>query len=302
MQARKIATILATFALIAGPAEAQRIGAPYPVPPANGPLAQAPLPALPAPSQALPAQPQALPAPPQAFPAQPRALPSAPVQGWQSAGGGWQQQRWQAGRWEAGTRAPGGWRGYRRMERGARLPGYWTAPDFVIVNWQGYGLPVPPRGYSWSRYYDDAVLIDASGQVYDSVSGLDWNAYGYSGDYSGSYANGARWQGTYQGQYIAPPAVSYQAPPPVIHQLPPQGYVQSYGAGAYASGVTVNGQFYPTAPGALTTITVTQAAPIVETRTVTEYVTEYRTVRAKRVVRRPVKRWHRPVCGCGCCR
>ena len=298
MQARKIATILATFALIAGPAEAQRIGAPYPVPPVNGPLPQAQ--ALP---RALP--PQAL--PPQTLAQGPapqlRTLPPAPqgqVQGWQSARGGWQQQRWEAGRWDAGARAPGGWRGYRRLERGARLPGYWTAPDFVIVNWQGYGLPVPPQGYSWSRYYDDAVLIDTRGQVYDSVSGLDWNSY--SGEYSGSYANGARWQGTYQGQYIAPPAVSYQTPPPVIQQLPPQGYVQSYGAGAYASGVTVNGQFYPTAPGALTTITVTQAAPIVETRTVTEYVTEYRHARAKRVVRRPVRHWKPRACGCGCCR
>lgn len=286
MQARKIATILATLGLIAGPAEAQRIGAPYPVPPANGPLPAAPLQTLPPPPRGLAPQPL----PPQNLPATDRIAP--PVQGWAPA----------RGRWEGGTRAPGGWRAYRRLERGARLPGYWTAPDFLILNWGAYGLPQPPAGYRWSRYYDDAVLIDTRGQVYDSVAGLDWESYGYAGEYSGSYADGGRWQGTYQGQYVPPPVVTYAPRPPLVQPVPQVGYHQSWGAGAYASGVTVNGQFYPTAPGALTTVTVTQAAPVVETQTVTEYVTEYRTIRVKRVARPAAKRWRRPVCGCGCCR
>src|SRR3546814_2580957 len=36
-------------------------------------------------------------------------------------------------------------------------------------------LSVPPAGYGWSRYYDDAVLTDRYGRVYAYRSGIDWN-------------------------------------------------------------------------------------------------------------------------------
>jgi Ni/Co efflux regulator RcnB len=103
--------------------------------------------------------------------------------------GGWQaprsgstihRGRWGGavnGRWYAGVYAPGGWASYRRPVRGWVLPTYWYSPSFFINDYAGYGLGAPPAGYTWSRYYDDAVLVDGRGRVYDSVSGLDWNRY-----------------------------------------------------------------------------------------------------------------------------
>lgn len=89
--------------------------------------------------------------------------------------------RWgprQNGRWIGGWRAPGGWAAYRRPMRGYYVPRYWVAPSFYIGNWGGYGLPQPAYGLGWSRYYDDAVLIDGRGYVYDSRSGVDWDRDG----------------------------------------------------------------------------------------------------------------------------
>ncbi|WP_332785551.1 RcnB family protein [Sphingomonas sp. PB1R3] len=78
------------------------------------------------------------------------------------------------GRWWGGANAPGGWRAYRRPVRGMVMPSYWNDPRFGVQDWAVYTLPQPPVGYRWSRYYDDAVLIDARGSVYDSVSGVNW--------------------------------------------------------------------------------------------------------------------------------
>ena len=96
--------------------------------------------------------------------------------------GGWNGQHWGGGRWGGqidgrwygGVRAPGGWNAYRRPARGWAMPGYWRSPAWAINDWRFYGLQAPPVGYSWSRYYDDAVLLDERGYVYDSVGGLDW--------------------------------------------------------------------------------------------------------------------------------
>ncbi|MEE2916988.1 MAG: RcnB family protein [Pseudomonadota bacterium] len=98
----------------------------------------------------------------------------------------WHGPRWGGqigGRWWGGMRAPGGWGAYRRPVRGWALPGYWIAPGWHINDWQAYGLRQPPYGYTWSRYYDDAVLIDPRGTVYDSVGGIDWSRgdAGYGG-------------------------------------------------------------------------------------------------------------------------
>jgi Ni/Co efflux regulator RcnB/uncharacterized protein YcfJ len=75
-----------------------------------------------------------------------------------------------------GVRFPAGAPAYVRPFRGFVLPRVWIAPSYYIPNWQGYGLPRPAQGYGWSRYYDDAVLTDRSGQVYDSVQGVNWQA------------------------------------------------------------------------------------------------------------------------------
>lgn len=81
------------------------------------------------------------------------------------------------GHWWGGNNAPGGWAAYRQPVRGERLTGYWVAPRFAVNDWNRYGFAAPARGDRWSRYYDDAVLIDARGQVLDSVGGVDWNGY-----------------------------------------------------------------------------------------------------------------------------
>lgn len=89
------------------------------------------------------------------------------------------------GRWHGGVQAPGGYGAYRRPVRGFVLPRYWIQPGFYIANYQAYRLPPPPQGYGWSRYYDDAVLTDAYGRVYDSRSDIGWDAY--EGGYADAY-------------------------------------------------------------------------------------------------------------------
>ncbi|MET4896397.1 RcnB family protein [Sphingomonadaceae bacterium jetA1] len=87
-------------------------------------------------------------------------------------------QRWGSrvdGRWWGGANAPGGWTAYRRPVRGTALPGYWSGSRFAVEDWAAYRLPQPPAGYRWSRYYDDAVLIDSRGTVYDSVYDVEWD-------------------------------------------------------------------------------------------------------------------------------
>lgn len=91
--------------------------------------------------------------------------------------------RWprdESGRWEAGARAPGGWAGYRPLRHGSYLPHFWNAGSFGIDDFLTFSLAAPPQGYRWVRYYDDAVLVDQHGLVWDSVphywGGADRNA------------------------------------------------------------------------------------------------------------------------------
>ena len=79
------------------------------------------------------------------------------------------------GRWWGGANAPGGWPAYRRPVRGMTVPSYWNDRRFGVDDWAVYTLPQPPVGYHWSRYYDDAVLLDERGSVYDSVYGVNWD-------------------------------------------------------------------------------------------------------------------------------
>ncbi|OYY71778.1 MAG: hypothetical protein B7Y47_06780 [Sphingomonas sp. 28-63-12] len=218
-----------------------------------------------------------------------------------------QGQRWGGqigGRWIGGVQAPGGWGGYRRPGRGFALPRYWIAPSFFIGNYASYGLAPPPSGYSWSRYYDDAVLIDGSGRVYDSVSGIGWEGQDRSDD--DRYDDGSRDHRRddrrdddrryrdppppYGAPYAAPYPPAYPSAAPVVQPLYPHGYTQSWSAGS--------SYYYP--GGVTTTITV-QQAPVVTT-TVTEYVEEtvYRPP-VRRAYRKPVRKWHaKPKCSCTC--
>ncbi|HUD93379.1 MAG TPA: RcnB family protein [Sphingobium sp.] len=111
-----------------------------------------------------------------------------PGTGWNGA------HRWgprHQGRWYAGWRAPGGWAAYRRPVYGYVLPRYWVSPSYYIANYGAYGLPAPAYGYGWSRYYDDAVMTDRYGRVYDHRSNVDWGryegGYGLDGDYDDRY-------------------------------------------------------------------------------------------------------------------
>lgn len=99
------------------------------------------------------------------------------------------------GRWHAGHQAPGGWRGYRRPSRGYILPSYWINPGFYLNSYALYGLYQPQAGYGWSRYYDDAVLTDRSGRVYDSRSDIAWERYegGYEDGYAAGRADAVRY-------------------------------------------------------------------------------------------------------------
>ena len=228
------------------------------------------------------------------------------------------------GHWQGGTSAPGGWHAYRRPSRGWIMPHYWISPSFFISDYGTYGLATPPRGYSWSRYYDDAVLMDQNGRVYDSVSGIDWDnydsaedygyggggsasaGYGYAeaqgggGGYGAPYPQPQPGSGGWTGQpapYPAPPVYAPPPPPPMMQG----GYSTTYSSSGYASsgGYISGGYWYP--PVTTTTVTV-QSAPVVTTTT-TEYIeTTYAPVR--RTYRAAKRKWHpKPrACSCNCCR
>jgi len=129
------------------------------------------------------------------YPAPVGVAPATTLQPWQAPRGGTVlgrppvmqpgQPRWGSkvgGRWWGGANAPGGWSAYRRPYRGYALPRYWVAPRFYVTDWQSYGLSRPVPGYNWVRYYDDAVLVDARGSVFDTRYGLDWDG-GRDGGY-----------------------------------------------------------------------------------------------------------------------
>lgn len=139
--------------------------------------------------------------------------PVAGRPGWSH--GGVNRPRWGGriqGRWWAGYRAPGGWGAYQRPVRGWALPTYWSTPNWYVNDWSGYGLPQPPSGYNWSRYYDDAVLIDSRGSVYDTIGGVDWDQYDADGvDYTYYDDAGADYDGyAYADQA---PGAPYADPP-----------------------------------------------------------------------------------------
>lgn len=215
------------------------------------------------------------------------------------------QHRWggsAGGHWSGGVNAPGGWHAYRRPTRGWTLPRYWIAPTFYISDYAGYGLSQPPYGYNWTRYYDDAVLMDQRGQVWDSVSGVDWDGY----DGGDAYSDGS--EGGYGGDHGA----SYPAPGPgngapnVVYAQPSEvvqgGYSTSYSTGYAQGGFVKAGYWYP--PAIITTVTV-QSAPVISTTT-TEYVDTVATYTpARRVYHAPKRKWRPPVrrhCSCSCCR
>ncbi len=78
---------------------------------------------------------------------------------------------------------------YRPPHYGFRLPPQWLSAPYFIPNYSLYRLPRPAAGFGWSRYYNDAVLTDSYGRVYDWRSDLDWSrdTRWAAEDYSDSY-------------------------------------------------------------------------------------------------------------------
>ncbi|WP_423602139.1 RcnB family protein [Sphingomonas sp. MS122] len=217
---------------------------------------------------------------------------------------GWRWGEKIRGRWHAGWKAPGGWGAYRRPVRGWTLPSYWIGGGFWISDWSSWGLSSPPYGYNWVRYYDDAVLVDRGGRVWDSVSGLDWDRddYAYEGDegYYEGEDRGYERDGYYEGEADdRGPGADYDAPDyrdddyayreaPRVHAVPARPLrcvANCHGGYAYGGG------YYYGAP--TTTTVVIQSAPVVTT-TVTETVEEVTYGGGTRVVRRaPSKKLYR---------
>lgn len=214
--------------------------------------------------------------PQQGYPQQSYPGPNGPRPG---PGGG---SRWggsAGGRWYGGTNAPGGWNNYHRPSRGYRVPSYWISPSFYIGDYGSYGLAPPPQGYSWHRYYDDAVLIDTRGRVWDSVDGLDWDGAGYGGYETSGYGD--------RDGYAPRPYTP-------VPQGTQNGYVTTYQTGGYSGGY---GGGYG---GGTTTVVTIQPAETVTTTT-TEYVEETTRYVAPRRVYRAKRHYYRPVrrtCGC----
>jgi Ni/Co efflux regulator RcnB len=68
---------------------------------------------------------------------------------------------------------PFGW-GYQSFDIGYRMwPAYYGNQYWLDP--AEYGLPYPPPGAEWIRYYNDALLIDTyTGTVIDSIPGFFW--------------------------------------------------------------------------------------------------------------------------------
>jgi len=324
MRSLVIAAIVATMAVGGTAADAQRIG----------PQGQRPMP-MPNPMP-VPPQGQPMPRPggwqggqPRPNP-MPRRNPGSWSGGKWNGGGQWQGGQWNGGTrgqwngrsrwgsriggyWWAGVQAPGGWNGYTRLKRGKRLPGYWISPNYIISDWQAYGLGAPPAGYSWSRYYNDAVLIDQYGTVYDSIGSVDWDryrgGYAYDEDYAGA------------GGYAEYPPAGYAPPPPppagpaygAPYPAPGYGgssstttYTYSTGGGYVGGGYPAGpmpriayGESYYVSPGSV--VTVTMPGAVTTTTTTTEYVEERTYVAPKRIYRKVVRKWRpRPKPRCTC--
>jgi len=74
-------------------------------------------------------------------------------------------------RWQTYNR-PRGWY-YRRWTYGQVLPSIFWANDYWLNDYWMFDLPIPPYGYVWVRYGDDALLVNRrTGEVLQVVYGL----------------------------------------------------------------------------------------------------------------------------------
>ncbi len=77
---------------------------------------------------------------------------------------------------------------YQRPSYGFQLPQTWMSAEYA-VNYREHGLDRPAPGFGWSRYYNDMVLTDQWGRVYDVADGYDRGGRG-GGRYRGRDTDG----------------------------------------------------------------------------------------------------------------
>jgi Ni/Co efflux regulator RcnB len=67
---------------------------------------------------------------------------------------------------------PDGWY-YRRWGYGEYLPGAFWARDYWLTSWWLFDLAIPPYGFEWVRYGDDALLVNVyTGQILEVEYGV----------------------------------------------------------------------------------------------------------------------------------
>ncbi|MGA9582767.1 MAG: RcnB family protein [Allosphingosinicella sp.] len=183
-----------------------------------------------------------------------------------------------------------GMKGWQRFGRGHVIPQHFRGRQFFVHDWRSFGFPAPMPGGRWIRYHDDALLIDGHGRVMDSRYDWDWDRRGGDMTYDdGGYDEYGRRDDRLDEDYgyedrgdcrsdCGP--VSHLPPPP-RHPGYGHGYGYGYGAGCACGPVVV-------------TETITTTAPVMETRTYYETVTEHRAA-PRRHYRKPVVRYSKPV-------
>jgi hypothetical protein len=104
------------------------------------------------------------------------------------------------------------------------------SPRFFVGDWYSYGFAAPGYGQHWMRYYDDALLIDDRGYVYDMVPGVNWGDDRFDDDDDDGIYDDDGWypdddRVTYGGSYGASygPAIQYvpMGTTTVVIQSPP---------------------------------------------------------------------------------
>ena len=133
----------------------------------------------------------------------------------------------------------------RHLDRGWMVNPFWFGPQFNIANWSAYGFTDPGADRRWIRYYDDAYMIDRTGQIVEVRNGFDWDQFADQWDVVNgipAYRGSRAWQpGSSDYAYYS--AAGYQTPPgyptgPAIPATPPvpnaaYGYAQYYGGYGY---------------------------------------------------------------------
>lgn len=76
---------------------------------------------------------------------------------------------------------------YQRPSYGFQLPQQWMSPEHVI-DYREHRLDRPAPGFGWSRYYNDMVLTDQWGRVYD-VAGFDDGGHRGGGHHGGRFGS-----------------------------------------------------------------------------------------------------------------